>query len=93
MYFYNYFLKYHCGPAFFTCVPTRRQDSLFIYLVKNMIFRKYLKSPLIFVLLFFLKRKQNKKENPRVTPYLEKTCLQKSNLGPGFRLPVGKVGW
>ena len=41
--------------VFFTCILTRRQDSFFIYLMKNIIFLKYMESPLIFIL--FLKGK------------------------------------
>ena len=51
-------------PAFFhDAFPLDWRDSFFVYLVKNMIFRKDLEFPLIFVLFF--KGKQNKKENPK----------------------------
>ena len=69
------------------CVSTQ----LAFYLLKNWIFffEKDLESPLIFVL--FLKRKQNKKENPNVIPYLEKTVCEKQKSGTRVRLLIGKV--
>ena len=53
--------------------PLDDVTRFFIYLVKNMIFRKDLESPLIFVL--FLKGKQNKKENPKCDPLFGKDNL------------------
>ena len=48
------------------------------YLVKNVIFRKDLESPLIFVL--FLKRKQNKKENLKCDYLFGKNSLWKTKV-------------
>ena len=48
---------------------------------ENMIFRKDLESPLIFVL--FLKRKQNKKENPKCNSLFTKDSLWKTKVGYG----------
>ena len=51
-------------PAFRLMRSHSMAKLAFYYLLgKNMIFRKELESPLIFVL--FLKGKQNKKENPK----------------------------
>ena len=61
--------------------PLDWQDSLFIYLVKNMIFRKYLEAPLIFVLFF--KGKQNEKENPKCDSLFGKDGLLKTKIGYG----------
>ena len=44
-----------CGPAFFTCVPTRSARLAFYSFVKNWFFEKKLESPLI--LFLFLKGK------------------------------------
>ena len=54
-----------------------------------MIFRKDLKSPLIFV--SFLKGKKIRKKTLSVTPYLEKMVYEKPNLGLGVKLLIRKV--
>ena len=54
-----------------------------------MIIRKYLESPLIFVL--FLKENKIRKKTLSVTPYLEKIVCGKPKLGLGVRLLIGKV--
>ena len=48
---------------------------------KNMIFRKDLESPIIFVL--FLRENKIRKKTLSVTLYLEKTYLQKPNMDLG----------
>ena len=63
------------------CVPTRWCDSFFVYLVKNIIFRKDLESLLIFVLFFIFKGKQNKKENPKSDSLFGKDGLWKTKVG------------
>ena len=65
------------------------RNSLFIYLLKNMIFRKDLESSLIFIL--FLRENKIRNKILSVTPYSEKTCLQKPNMDPGIRLSIGKI--
>ena len=50
-------------PYFVHALPLDNTTRFFIYLIKNIIFKKDLESSLIFVL--FLKEKQNKKENPK----------------------------
>ena len=41
---------HNCGPCIFNdAFPLDRRDSLFVYLVKNMFFRKDLDSPLTFI--------------------------------------------
>ena len=50
-------------PHFVHALPLDNTTRFFIYLIKNIIFKKDLESSLIFVL--FLKEKQNKKENPK----------------------------
>ena len=78
-------------PAFFhDAFPLDWHDSFFVYLVKSMIFRKDLESPLIFV-LFFLRENKIRKKTLNVTPYLEKTVCKKPKLGSGIRLLIGKV--
>ena len=64
-------------------------NSLLIYLVKNMNFRKNLKSPLTFLL--FLRENKIRKKILSVTPYLEKSVYGKPKLSPGVELPIGKV--
>ena len=65
-------------------------STCFLFTEKlDFFFEKDLESPLIFVL--FLKRKQNKKENPNVIPYLEKTICEKQKSGTRVRLLIGKV--
>ena len=56
---------------------------------ENMIFRKDLESPLIFVL--FLRENKIRKKTLSVTPYLEKMVYGKPKLGSGVRLLIGKV--
>ena len=65
---------------FAPCVPTQRRNYFFIYLVKNMIFRKNLESQLIFVL--FLRENKIRKKTQSVTPYLEKTVCGKPKSSP-----------
>ena len=64
-------------------------NSLFIYLMKNMIFEKFLELSLIFVL--FLKEKKIRNKTLSVTSYLENTVCGKPKSGLGVRLPIGKV--
>ena len=65
----------YCGPCILlNAFPF--DDELIFYKKKKIIFLENdMESPLIFVL--FLKGKQNKKENPSVTPYLEMTVCEK----------------
>ena len=81
------------GPRIFSmmCSHSNGETCFFIYLVKNMFFRKDLESPLIFVL--FLKGKQNKKENPKCDSLFKKTGLWKTESGSEIRLPIRKVRW
>ena len=53
-----------CGPRILLDAFSLNDVTRFLLIEKNMIFRKDLESPLIFV-LFFFKGKQNKKENPK----------------------------
>ena len=71
--------------------PLKGETCFFIYLVKNMIFRRDLESLLIFVL--FLRKNKIRKKTLSVTPYLEKTVYGKPKSGPGVKLPIGKVRW
>ena len=76
--------------------PTFSQDvfpldgkTRFFYLKKKMIFRKYLESPLIFVL--FLKENKIRKKTLSVTPYLEKIVCGRPKSDSRVRLLIGKV--
>ena len=79
-------------PVFRTMrVPTWWAKLSFYLFDGNMIFRKDLESPLIFIL--FLKGKQNKKKKTlSVTPYLGKQVCEKPSRirGPGYLL--GRYG-
>ena len=71
-------------PAFLLMRFHSMASSLF-YLMKNMIFRKDLESPLIFVL--FLKDKRNKKENPKCDSLFWKMWSMKNQIkarGSGY---------
>ena len=68
-------------PVFWLDAFLLDDDSLFIYLVKNMIFRKDLELPLIFVL--FLRENKIRKKTLSVTPYLEKMVCEKTKVGSG----------
>ena len=82
-----------CGPCIFSMMHSHSngETRFFIYLMKNMIFRKDLESPLIFVL--FLKIKQNKKENPKCDSLFGKISLWKTESSPEIKLPIRKVWW
>ena len=58
-------------------------------MVKNMVFRKDLESPLIFVL--FLRENKIRKKTLSVTPYLEKKVYGKPKSGSRVRLLIRKV--
>ena len=61
--------------------------TCFFYLFgQNMIFRKDVESPLIFVL--FLRENKIRKKTLSVTPYLEKTVCEKPKSGLGVRLLI-----
>ena len=68
-------------PVFWLDAFLLDDDSLFIYLVKNMIFRKDLELPLIFIL--FLKENKIRKKTLSVTPYLEKTVCENRDRSRG----------
>ena len=55
---------------------------VFYLFSENMIFRKDLESPLIFV-LFFLRENKIIKKTPSMTPYLEKKVYEKPNTDSG----------
>ena len=70
-----------CGPRILlNAFPLDDETCFFICLVKNMIFRKDLESPLIFV-LFFLRENKIRKKTLSVTPYLEKMVCEKPKSG------------
>ena len=56
---------------------------------ENMIIRKALESPLIFVL--FLRENKIRKKTLSVTPYLEKIVYEKPKSSPRVRLLIGKL--
>ena len=60
-------------PYFAHALPLDNATRFFIYLVKNIIFKKDLESSIIFIL--FVKGKQNKKENPKCDSLFGKTGL------------------
>ena len=62
----------------------------FIYLVKIWFLEKDFESPLIFVLFFKGKTKQERK-TLSVTPYLEKQVCEKPSQGLGVKLLIGKA--
>ena len=68
-------------PYFAQRVPTRRRDSFFYLFGENVIFRKDLESPLIFVL--FLRENKIRKKTLSVTTYLEKMVCEKTKVGSG----------
>ena len=69
-----------CGPHISThALPL--DGKLTFYLKMIYFLENDLESPLIFLL--FLKGKKNKKENPRVTPYLVKVVCEKSDRVQG----------
>ena len=76
-------------PGFSRAFPLNSVTNFFIYLVKNMIFRKDLELPLIFIL--FLKENKIRKKTLSVTPYLEKTVCKKPKSSLGVKLLIGKV--
>ena len=80
-----------CGPC--VLLDAFLLDGVTRFLLiekKNMIFRKDLESPLIFV-LFFLRENKIRKKTLSVTPYLKKIVCEKPKSGPGVRLPIEKV--
>ena len=79
-------------PVFRTMrVPTWWAKLSFYLFDGNMIFRKDLESPLIFIL--FLKGKQNKKKKTlSVTPYLGKQVCEKPSRIRGSGYLLGRYG-
>ena len=54
-------------PHFARCIPTRWRNSLFVLLGENLIFKKRLGVPLIFVLFFKGKKTKEKRKTLSVT--------------------------
>ena len=79
----------YCGPAFFTCVPTRSARLAFLF-VKNNFWKSW--SRHLFYFYFKGKIKQERKTLKSDSIVLEKSMsLRNSSLGPGIRLLIGKV--
>ena len=75
---------------YFSSMSSHSMAQLAFYLFgENMIIRKDLELPLIFVL--FLRENKINKKTLSVIPYLEKTVCGKSKSGLGVRLLIGKV--
>ena len=75
-------------PHFAQCVPTRWQNSVSIYLWKNWFLEKTW-SHHLFLFYFFLKEKQNKKENPKCDSLFENDGSMKNRVwvrGSGYLL-------
>ena len=68
--------------------PHLNDETRFYLFGKNWFLEKNLESSLI---LIFFKRENQIRKKTCMTPYLEKTCLQKQNLDSVVRLPIGKV--
>ena len=80
-----------CGPAFFTCVPTRSARLAFYLFVKIWFFEKSWSRHLF----YFYFWRENKTRNKTLKKWLHKfwksVSLKNPSLSPGIRLPIGKV--
>ena len=82
-----------CGPASFTCVPTRSTRLTFFF-VEKFVKKSVLEKSELPLILFYFKM-ENKIRNKTLKKWLhnfwKNMSLKNLSLGPGIRLPIGKV--
>ena len=79
-----------CGPTYFTMHSHSIGETRFFFVWWKIWFLEKTWSRHLF-LFYFLRKKKIRKKTLSVTPYLEKTVCEKSKLGSGIRLLIGKV--